>query len=228
MPVSLATVATDCVLALNAGSPGAYSPTVTDPRWNTQQIVDAVLAADGMVVAACILDKNNPYASGFFTTVSGVANGATVTASLGAIVAVQFVLTGGNPPSVRAGILWDHAEIIAELGYPSLFYDPHFNLDSRVLYHNGAAIAAAESAVVSVNVVTINYTKTSAAQSPDSLAYLVFAGAMAILVPVEGENVSAGSHWTALFRMGLEAISKGDPMPVGIEEYAREQLARAA
>jgi hypothetical protein len=226
MAVSLAVVTTDCVIGLNAGS--GYSATVTDPRWTTQQIVDQVLAADGMVVAACIEGQDNPYASGYYSTISGVANGATISSSLGPLVSVQFVLTGGSAPSVRPGVLWDKAEIIAELAFPSLKYDPHFNTDGRVIYHNGAAIATYETATVSVNVITITYTRTSACQAPDTLQWLVFVGAMALLVPVEGENVSAASYWGQLFLQGIEAVRRGQALPPGLEDEARSQLARAA
>lgn len=228
MSVNLATVSTDVVLGLNAGS--GYSANVTDLRWTTQQIVDAVLNSDGMVVAACIDDKNNPYASGYYTTISGVSNGSNVTASLGPMVSVQFVLTGGTPPSVRPGILWDLAEIIEEIQNPNgLNFDPHFQLQGRVMFHNGASIAASEAAIVSVNVVVINYTRSSACQAPDDFTWLVFVGAMAQLVPVEGENVGAAGYWGQMFFSGLEAI-KGNKniQPLGYEDFVRQQLGRAA
>jgi hypothetical protein len=228
MPVNLAIISTDCVLGLNAGS--GYSATVTDPRWSTQQIVDAVLNSDGMVVAACIEDRNNPYASGYYTLISGIPNGSTVTASLGPIVSIQFNLTGGSPPSVRPGILWDLAEIIDEIQNPNgLNYDPHFQLQGRILYHNGASIAAVETATVSVNAMVINFVRSSACQAPDVFAWLVFVGAMAQLVPVEGENVGASANWAQMFFQGLQAVREGKNLqPVGYEDFVRQQLGRAA
>ena len=227
MSVSLTIISTDVVLGLNAGS--GYSATVTDPRWTTQQIVDAVLNSDGMVVAACTEDPNNPYASGYYTTTSGVANGGIIGASSGPLVSVQFVLTGGSAPSVRPAILWDLAEITEEIQNPlSLNFDPHFQLHGRVLYHNGASIAAVESATVSVNVINISYSRSSACQAPDNLAWLVFVGAMAQLVPVEGENTGAAGYWGSLFFQGLEAVRKGKALPVGIEDASRSFLGKAA
>lgn len=225
MPASLSIIATDVVLGLNAGS--GYSSVVTDPRWSTQQIVDAVLHSDGLVVAACIEDPNNPYASGYYTTLSGIAHGGIINASFGGIVTVQFVLTGGGAPSVRPGIMWDLADIIFEIRNTlALRFDPHFQLHGRVLYHNGASIAAYESAVVSVNVITLTYSRSSACQAPDILSWLVFVGAMALLVPVEGENTGAAGYWGELFFKGLEAISKGKAIPTGIEDAARAHLAQ--
>lgn len=232
MAVSLSIISTDCVLGLNAGS--GYSATVTDPRWTTQQVVDAVLNADGMVIAACIEDANNAYASGYYTTLSGLANGATISATLGPIVSVQFTLTGGLAPSVRPGILWDAGEIIHEIYYASnltnpLNYEPRHQLQGRVIYHNGAAIAAVESATVSVSVVTINYTRSSACQAPDNFAWLVFAGAMAQLVNVEGEATGAATFWADIFYKGLEMIQNNKNMkPTGYEDFVRQSLAQAA
>lgn len=217
MTVSVATVSTDCVLGLNAGS--GYSATVTDPRWTTQQVVDAVLASDGMVAAALLQNKDNPWGSGFYTTISGVVHGAIITASQGPIVSVQFVLTGGVAPSVRPASIQDLAEIVEEIQNAlNLDFDAHFNLDGRVLYHNAAAIAAKESATISVNVITQSYTGTSACQCPDALRWLVFVGAMALLVPVEGENVGAASYWGGLLFSGLKAIIAGEGLPPGIDE----------
>jgi hypothetical protein len=101
MAVSLAVVTTDCVIGLNAGS--GYSATVTDPRWTTQQIVDQVLAADGMVVAACIEGQDNPYASGYYSTISGVANGATISSRS---VLMSLPLPTQEPAHVKRLILY--------------------------------------------------------------------------------------------------------------------------
>lgn len=224
MAVSLSSIANRVNAMLNAGSQvSSYNATVTDPRWHTTEIVDAVLSADGMVVAASISDINNPYASGYYTTISGIAHGAAIGASQGPIVSVQFVITNGDNPGVRQAVLQDPAEISAEIFYPNMKYDAHFNTDGRVLYHNGAAIAAYETATVSVNVSTISYTKTSACQAADALDWLVFIGAMAQLVGVEGENVGAQSYWGQLFMQGLEALRRGQTqMPPGIDESAMQ------
>lgn len=230
MAVDLATVTKRVNAMLNAGSQSStYNATVTDVRWHTTEIVDAVLAADAMVVGAEIFNINSIYAAGYYITTSNVTHGAIITAAQGPIISVKFTISGGDNPGVRQAFLWDVNEINQELFYPNLKYDCHFNTDGRVIYHNGAAIAAYETATVSVDVVTLSFTKTSACQASDTLEWLVFVGAMAQLVAVEGENVGAQSYWGQLFMQGLSLLRQGQQvMPVGLEEYAREQLAKAA
>lgn len=214
MAVDLASICADCVLLLNAGSPGAYSSTVIDPRWATQQIVDAVLDADGMVCAAIFQNKNHPRNVLFYTTQTGLAHGDTVGSSqiVGPITSVMFVVTGGTAPGKRQGIPWEAAEIQHEIiNALGLDYDPHYDLDGQIIWHNGAAIAARSGGgTVSVDVVFPEFSGTSSPQAPDEYAELVLAGAMAILVPVEGENVPAANHWLQAFEAGLQMIMKAD------------------
>ena len=223
MAVSLSVVSTDCVLMLNAGS--GYSATVTDPRWSTQQIVDAVLAADGAVVQALFDAGDKEAASTFYSIVTGIAHGGVISGDSIAIVSIKFNVTNGDNPGVRGGELWSISEISQEIRNATLKFDAHFYLEGRVLYHNGAAIAAAESATVSVDAHVIGYTKTSAPQAPDQYTWLVYVGAMALLVPVEGENVSAATYWGNLFFQGLQFIKQGKQGELdGLARVVREQL----
>lgn len=226
MAVSLSVVATDVTLELNAGS--GYSSTVTDPRFTTQQVVDAVLSADGAVAQALMESGDKEVASTFYSTVSGIANGGTIAGDSIAIISIQFVLSGGSAvaPLVRPAILWDMAEIIEEIQNPlSLNFDPHFYLEGRILYHNGAALAASETATVSVNASVIGFTRTSAPQSPDQYTWLVYVGAMALLVNVEGSDTPAASYWGGLFMQGLQLIKQGKQGELdGLAKVVREQL----
>jgi hypothetical protein len=226
MAVPLSTVAIDVVLELNVGS--GYSATVTDPRYNTSQIVDAVLSSDGAVVQALIESGDKEAASTFYSTISGIVNGGTITGDSIAIVSIQFVLSGGSAiaPLVRPGILWDLAEIIEEIQNPlSLNFDPHFYLEGRILYHNGAALAVTETATISVNVLVIGFTRSSAPQAPEQYTWLVYVGAMALLVNLEGEDTPAASYWGGLFMQGLQLIKQGKSGELdGLAKVVREQI----
>ncbi len=168
MAVSLSRVTTDVVLALNAGSPGSYTSVVVDPRWTTQQVVDAVLTADALVCAAIFRNANNSRAALFFITQTGLASGATIGNSAGPIASVQFVVTGGTAPGTREGVEWDANEIQNEITNPLglTLIDPHYRLDSKVIYHNAATIAAnSGGGSVSVNCVFPGFTRTTACQA---------------------------------------------------------------
>ncbi len=216
MAVSLSVICTDCVLLLNAGSPGAYSATVIDPRWATQEVVDAVLHADGLVCAAIFDNKNHPRNALFYTTQTGLAHGGTIGSLsdpiVGPVASVKFVVTGGTAPGNRPGVRWDPAEIQEEIfNALGLDYNPHYDLDGQVIWHNGSAVAAQSGGgSVSVDCVFPEFTRTSSCQAPDEYAGLVLAGAMMILVPVEGENVAAANHWLQIFEAGLQMIMKAD------------------
>lgn len=212
MAVSLATVSTDCVLALNAGSPGAYSATALDPRWNTSQIVDAVLAADAAVVAATIRNHENARAALYYTVQTGLAHGGTIGQTGGPIASVTFVVTGGTKPGSRPGIEWEPAEIQREIfNVLGLDYDCHHHIDGRIIFHNGAAIAAQSGGgSVSINIAYPAFTKTTACQAADEYQWIVFCGAMAMLVPAEGENVAPMGSWAQLYEHGLASIAMGE------------------
>lgn len=226
MAVSLSVVATDVTLALNAGS--GYSSVVTDARWSTQQIVDAVLSADGAVAQALIESGDKEVASTFYSTVSGISNGGLISGESIAIVSVQFVLSGGSAiaPLVRPASVWDIAEITEEIRNPlGLSFDCHFYLEGRVLYHNGASIAVTDTATVSVNVSVISFTRSSAPQSPDQYTWLVYVGAMALLVNVEGADTPAQGSWASLWMQGLQLIKQGKTGELdGLAKVVREQM----
>lgn len=212
MAVPLATVAIDVVLGLNAGNPGAYSATVLDPRWNTSQVVDAILTSDAAVVAATMKNKDSARAALYYTTQAGLAHGGTIGLTAGPIASVVFVVTGGTAPGSRPGTEWEPAEIQREIvNALGLDYDPHYDIDGRVIYHNGTAIAAQSGGgSVSVNITYPAFSRTSACQAAEEFQWAVFCGAMALLVPVEGENVGAMGSWAQLFEVALQGIMSGD------------------
>ena len=211
MAVSLAVVSADCVLLLNAGTPGAYSATVIDPRWATQEVVDAVLTADAMVCAAVFRSKNNSRTSQFYSTQAGLAHGGLLTNPAGPIAAVKFVVTGGTAPGSRPGIRWEASEIQYEIARSNRNYDPHYDTDGETIWHNGAAVAAASGGgTVSVDVLFPSFTQTSACQAPDEFRWIDTTGAMSILVSPEGENAGPASNWAQQFEDGLKAIMAGE------------------
>jgi hypothetical protein len=202
MPVVLATVASNVTTLLNASG---------DPRWTSGQITEAVLAADALVCAA-IFFGNNPHIVDFYAVQSGVVHGGVILATAGRIISVKFVVTGGTAPGSRAGTSWEKAEIEAEIRSAlALDYDPHFAFDDRVIWHNGAAIAARSGGgTVSVNVTFPSYTRTSACQSPSEYEYIVFCGAMSLLVGVEGENAGIKGTWGQEFAEGIKMVEAGE------------------
>jgi len=200
---------------------------VIDPRWATQQIVDAVLSADDAVVAAYMKNRNNARASSYYAIQTGVAHGGLITGTAGPIGDVRFVVTGGTSPGTRAGVAWELSEIQHEIdNVLSLDFDPHYRIEGRRIFHNGAAIAAQSGGgTVSVDVEAPNYTQTSACQAPDESRWAVTVGAMAMLVPVEGENAGPQGTWGQQFQAMLQAIAAGD---IGALEAASEAVAAKA
>jgi len=211
MPVPLSTLAADCVLALNAGSPGSYSSSVTDPRWASAQIVDAILHADSLVCAAIFRNKNNARNQAFYVTQSGLASGDQIALNIvGAVASVVFVASGGIYTGNMPSVSWDLSEILNEVEFPFYKYDPHYFIDAgRRLWHNGIALAVWTLGTISVNVTMPVFFRTGACQSPDEYAHIVLAGAMSLLVPVEGENAGPQGAWGQQFEAGIRMISQG-------------------
>lgn len=227
MSVSLSRVAIDVVLELNAGTPGAYSSTVTDPRWNTTQIVDAILTADGMAVQATIRNSQNARASLYTSTQIGLTTGAQITNSAGPLFVVEFVVTGGSFPGRRPAIPWDLAEIQHEIENTlALSYDPHYTIQNRKIFHNASAIATSESATISVDASFPAYTRSSACQAADEYEFIVYCGAMSMLVSPEGENAGVMGGWAQIFNTGLQMIAVGEGnMSAEFEEAMKRKMA---
>jgi len=228
MAVSLATVLADCITLLNAGTPGQYSGVVVDPRWNTNQVTDLILTADAIVCAATFRNKDNGRSALYYSTQSGLAHGGTLLAMAGPMASVVFVVTGGTAPGNRPGIEWDPAEIQYELTHVSanplgLDFDCHYATDGKVIFHNGALIAARSGGgSVSVNVTAPTFTQASACQAADEYRWVVTCGAMSLAVPVEGENVGPMGGWGQMFQQGLSAIASGEG---SIPSQVRENIA---
>ena len=220
MPVDLIRVVSDVILSLNAGTPGTYGVTVTDPRWNASQISDAVLTADALVVAAILRNKSNSRNQLYYATQFGLANGGTIGINIaGEVAAVTFTVTAATEPinnGARSGDEWPKVEIDNENRYPVLGYDPHYFIDGNVIYHNGSALASYYGAGVSVDVTFPFFVRVSTCQSPDEYEYAVYCGAMSLLQPVEGENVDSASTWAGQFQQLLKMIEMGSgDVPLG-------------
>lgn len=234
MAVSLAVIQADVAGLLNAGTPGSYSTVISNPMWTTQQVVDIILSADGRTVDAYIKNPTNARAQLYYTTQTGLAHGGTILNSAGPIIAVQFTITGGTAPGVRPSQDmsyqgWDLAEIQNEIVNPLglTLIEPHHIIQGRKIWHNGATIAAnSGGGSVSVDVTFPAYTRTSACQAPDEAYWTVLCGAMAGLIPFEGENMSAFGGWSGLFEKGLAAAEAGEAPPAELREAV--ERARAA
>ena len=219
MAVSLSTSASLVIAELNAAL--SYGSTVTDPRFYTAQITDAVLSADGAIVEAICRNINHPRRSNYYTTQSNMLHGDTLGNSAGPPDTVMFVVTGGTAPGKRAAIEWDKEEIQNEIAIygPSgvitnPFIDPHFALDGNVLYHNGTVIAFnSGGGSASINVTYPTYARTSACQAPDEFTLAVVCGALGLLFPVEGENSGVGGFYYQQFVGYLQAIATNGAMP---------------
>lgn len=194
MSVSIATVEQLAIAELNAAL--TYTTVVTSPRFYTQQIADAALAADAMVCEAIMRNVRHPRRSAFYAT-QAVAHGATISAPSGDIASVQFVVTGGTRPGTRYANEWDAEEIEHEIRNVNALteVEPHFAIVNGIIYHNAAAILAINGGSVVVNVIVPQFTKTSACQAPDEYLQAVLCITLGLLFPVEGENVEAGRHY---------------------------------
>src|SRR5579871_189359 len=225
MPVSLSISLNDIILLLNAGTPGTYSGTVIDPRWNTQQIVDLILSGDAMVCQATYRNKDNSRAALYYTIQTGIAHGQSIGAAAGPIASVQFVVTGGTSPGSRQGVEWDADEIQNEIANPlSLtLIEPHFSFDGRVLYHNGSVIAAnSGGGAVSVNVTYPTFTLTSACQAASEYQDVVTSLGMKSAVPVEGSNVQAAELWQKISQIYLGAVSTGEAAIPNLRQLVKQ------
>lgn len=211
MAVSISTVESLVIQELNANS--SYTTSSSDPRFYTAGIADAALSADGLIIEAICRNLQHSRRAQFYVTQTGTTHGGTIGNALGPIDTVQFVVTGGTAPGNRAAKPWDDEEIQNEIANPLALTKiaPHYAIEGRVVYHNGSTIATnSGGGTVSVNVTYPAYSRTSACQAPDEYVYAVTCGTLALLFPVEGENVTAGHFYWAQFQIMLNQISTGE------------------
>ena len=213
MSVNIAVVESLTIAELNAAL--SYSTVVTSPRFYTQQIADAALAADAMICEAVYGNPNHPRASGFYTNQNGILHAGLLTARAGPLATVVFVVTGGTRPGTRWAREWDPEEIEHEIRNPQSLteLDCHYALVGDQLFHNGAAIQLINGGSVSVNGRFPTFTKTSACQAADEHLMPVLCGTLALLFPNEGENVDAAGFYGGQFQDMRAAIASNQQPP---------------
>ncbi len=210
MAVSISTIESLTVQELNANT--TYSSSSSDPRFYTAGIADAALSADGMVVEAICRNLQHSRRAQFYTTQTGATHGGTIGNAIGPVDTIQFVVSCGTAPGNRPSEMWPKGEVQAEVrNVLSLTrIDPHYALDGRVIYHNGATIASnSGGGTVSVNLTYPSYTRTSACQSPDEYAMAVACGTLGFLFSIEGENTTVAQFYWQQFQVMLNQISIG-------------------
>lgn len=192
MAVVLATIASEVVAQMNLAV--TYTATVTDPRAYSQQVTDAVLNADGMVIEAILSNPSNGQRAAFIISTT-VAHAGALPARIGPI---DSVVIGG-----KGAVPWDISEIENErtnrLTLTSI--NPHFAIEGNVLFHNQGATAA--------TVRYVSYAKSGACQSPDEYGGVVLCGALMLMFSIEGENDSTASMYGQQFQAMLQAIRNG-------------------
>lgn len=208
MAVSIATVESDAIAELNAAL--TYTTVVTSPRFYTPQIASAALSADALVCEAIMRNKRHPRRTLYYAS-QAVAHGALLSTPSGDIADVQFVVTGGTRPGTRFGTEWDPEEIEHEIRNVNsdTEIEPHYAFVNGVVYHNGAAIQLINGGSVTVNVRVPQFTRTSACQAPDEYQQAVLCGTLALLFPVEGENVDVARFYWTQFQTILGEIATG-------------------
>lgn len=195
MAVVLATIASQVVAQMNLAA--TYTATPTDPRAYAQQVTDAVLAADGMVVEAILSNPSNGARAAFIASAS-VAHAGALPARIGPI---DSVVIGG-----KGATLWSLQEIEYErTNALSLTYPPRFAIEGNTLFHNQGASTA--------TVKYVSFTKTSACQSPDEYAAAVLCGALMLMFSIEGEADSTAGMYGNQFQAMLQAIRAGQAPP---------------
>jgi len=192
MAVSLSTIRKLVIRGINLSS--GYTEAVDDPAFDADQIRDAILLADGSVVAALCGNANHPRRHAFFSTAS-VPHGGVIPSRVGP---VESCVIGG-----KAASLWDKEEIEDErenvLGLTTI--SPHYVLEGSTLYHNGSGNA----------IVTFpQFTLGLVCQSPDEYSAAVACGALSFLFPSEGDDIEAGGFYLAQWNAYLKMISEGE------------------
>lgn len=183
----------------------------------TQEITDAIIAADEQVCLAIIETVGHPYRTAFMSASTNLSNGDYVPAHVGAHGEVDIDVTGTGTfrPSQRAESRDAVQEIIE---FPSIYSSKrfHFIEDSRI-YHAGSA------ARVQYPVFTLN---TSACQAHEAYEDLVVYGAISHL---EKKGAEAGffDKYARLFELGKQMI-RGKLLTIPEQAQLEQQLERAA
>lgn len=151
-------------------------------------------------------------------TQSGIANGAQLTAMVGPLETLQFVITGGRwagthsatPPrgqSLQEQLMWLRVETQNVTANPAI--EPHAVVDGDTVYHNGAGVVAGGASSVSLNATfctfTINFSATST-QCPDEYARAVAIMALALYFAKDGAKTETAAYFNGLAQAELAML----------------------
>lgn len=192
MPITIATVASRVVAQLNLNS--SYTNVSTDPRAYTQQIADAVSAANGAVIEALLSNPSNGKRRDFLTTPT-VNHAALVPTHIGPIGAVTI--------SGVVAIPWPADDVIRERAKTVSTPAEHYALvDERLFLNQGASAA-----------VDIYNFDPASSLAPSELEDPVFAGAMRNLASIEGENNDMAAVYGRFYEAAIQALRAGVRVP---------------
>lgn len=129
-------------LLLAAGRGARYTDAVGDQKRYAalQELTDAIIEADMQVCLAILETPGHPYASGFMTASSNLANGDILPAFVGALGKVEIDPTGAG--TFRGGILAPSLdELLEVIHHASLFptCTRYYWVEGNVINHSGSA-----------------------------------------------------------------------------------------
>lgn len=197
----------------------SYTATPDDPRF--YNLSDVILACDAQTVSAFLKNPTDGRRAGFLSTQS-LAHGAGLPTHIGPIESVTIASKG----AVLARK--DKIERERENALNLTTISPHYWIEANTIFHNAdAKISGVAGALFGVTVASVKVCTFSmgvVCQSPDELEIVVACGALAMLAPVEGENVSLASHYQGQFLAMLSALEKGQPLPEFIPRSALKDI----
>lgn len=141
---------------------------------------------------------------------SAITTGAQLSASVGPVEDIQFVVTGGKWAGTQPADLprgRNLSEMMRELAIENRNVTanpeipPHYIQVGSTIHHNRAALLAGGASTVSVNATfcqfTINFAATSC-QCPDEYARPIAADALAMYFAKDGMKVQAASYFKGI------------------------------
>lgn len=222
--VSLIRVKKRVISVLMANRLDPYSGEIPTPASNsryqsTEEIEDAALEADALIVQARISTPGDPYGNSWRAYSPSLANGALIPAHLGAITGAE-VADGDIDDDASyqpARFTSSRAEILAMRAHPALYPDSKrwVFIEESIIYHNGDAARVWRPA----------FTKSDACQAPETDEMAVIAQTLAIL-PKDGavtpEIYQAAAQYAEWY---ISTQIKGLNMALPNVEQIEQQLA---
>jgi hypothetical protein len=199
----------------NRLSPYAGTASGSNSRYQvTQEITDAILEFDSIIVQARISTPGDPYRNNWMSVSADIASGALIPPHIGAIVGLQ-VKVGSVYTDARFAS--SRAEILAMRAHPTLYPDAANwgFIEAEILYHNGDFGRVWRS----------TFTKSTVCQSPEQDELGVIAGAIGSLTKdgaVTPEIYSAGAQYAQWY---INSQIKGQNVDLPEVEQIESRLA---